>query len=480
MLHCAPSTRSNMRTMPDTPTQSLEAEYAASRPRSQALHVRARASLPGGISHDGRVIAPFPFYVDRADGARKWDVDGHAYLDAWSGHGSLVLGHNHPAVVDAITKQASRGLHYSACHELELRWAELVRECVPVAERVRFTVTGTETNALALKVARACTGRTRVIKFEGHFHGLHDYLIGGVKYPFREPASVGVPKAATDTVCIVRHGDLEATRTLLEAGDVAAVILEPAAAHSAVAPTDPEFLRQLRRLTREHGTVLIFDEVVTGFRMAPGGAQEYFGVTADLVSFAKAIAGGLPGAALVGRADLLDSIAFTADAEHNRMRRVADQGTHSAAPLVAAAGVATLEILKTGEPQRHLNALGDRVRDGFNGVLERRGLAGHVYGHSSIFRIFLGESREQLGLHDGSYDHEVLDRGMGPIGAALHLAMLINGVDYARGLAIGWLNAAMTEADIDRMVTAFDQSLDRLAADGVRLRTAEETRGSGL
>ena len=453
--------------MPETPTLSLAAEYATARPRSRALYARALKSLPGGISHDGRALTPFPLYVERADGTRKWDVDGHEYIDAWSGHASLILGHNHPAVVAAITEQARRGLHYSACHELELRWAELILECVPGAERVRFTVTGTETNALALKVARACTGRTRVIKFEGHFHGLHDYLVGGVKYPFHAPASAGVPRAATDTVRLVRHGDLETTRALLEEGDVAAVILEPGAAHSAIAPTAPEFLRELRELTQRHGTVLIFDEVVTGFRMAPGGAQEYFGVTADLVSFAKAVAGGLPGGALVGRADLLESIAFTHDAEHDRMRRVADQGTHSAVPLVAAAGIAALEILKTGEPQRRMNQLGDRLRDGCNDVLAHRGVSGVVYGHTSIFRIFLGKSREQLGLHDGSYDHETLDRGMGPIGASLHLAMLINGVDYTRGLGIGWLNDAMTVADIDQMVSAFDRSLGRIAAAGI-------------
>ena len=453
--------------MAHTTTPTIDAEYAEARPRSRELFHRAATLMPGGISHDGRAFTPFPFYVARADGARKWDVDGHEYIDGWSGHGSLVLGHNHPAVLAAIVEQASRGLHYSACHELEVRWAELVTACVPGAERVRFTITGTETNALAIRVARASTGRTRVIKFEGHFHGVHDYLAGGVKYPFATPLSPGIPAAAAETVQVVPHGDLQRVEDLLTRGDVAAVILEPAAAHSAVAPSTPAFLRGLRDLTRAHGTVLIFDEVVTGFRMAPGGAQEYFGVTADLVSLAKAVAGGLPGAALTGRADLLDAIAFTGDAERNRARRIADQGTCSAIPIVAAAGVAALEILKTGDVQRRLAVLGDRLRAGLNGVLTRRGVAGCAYGHTSIFRVLLGQSRQELGLDDGHYDHEALDRGMGPLGHSLHLAMLLNGVDYNRGLSLGWLNAAMTDADIDAIVSAFDRSLTRLEVEGL-------------
>src|ERR1700674_1788140 len=160
--------------------KTIEHEYAETRPKSRALYERARQSMPSGEAHDGRAITPFPCYVERADGPRKWDVDGHAYLDCWSGHGALILGHNHPAVLRAIIEQASRGLHYSACHELELRWAELIREIVPGAERVRFTMTGTETTALAIRVARAFTGRTKIVKFQGHFHGLHDSAMSAV------------------------------------------------------------------------------------------------------------------------------------------------------------------------------------------------------------------------------------------------------------------------------------------------------------
>jgi glutamate-1-semialdehyde 2,1-aminomutase len=233
-----------------------------------------------------------------------------------------------------------------------------------------------------------------------------------------------------------------------------------------VVPTNPAFLRGLRQLTRERGVILIFDEVVTGFRMAPGGAQEYFGVTADLTCLAKAVAGGLPGAALVGRADILDTVAFSGDAKRDRTKRVADQGTYSATPLIAAAGVAALEILRTGEVQKHCNRLGDRVREGMQQVLDRRGVLGCVYGASSIFRMFLGADAKELGLHDYTLDEARLDRGMGPLGAKLHLAMLINGVDFNRGSGIGWLNGAMTDADVDRMIEAFDRSIARLRDEG--------------
>jgi glutamate-1-semialdehyde 2,1-aminomutase len=446
---------------------TIEEEYAAARPRSRALYARARESMPSGAAHDGRVFTPFPFYVERADGARKWDVDGHAYLDCWSGHGALILGHNHPAIVSAITEQARRGLHYSACHELEVRWAELIRASVPGAERVRFMMTGTETTALALRVARAHTGRTKIIKFRGHFHGIHDSAVAAVKDPFEIPMSAGVPAEALGTVLVARHNDLAHVRELLDRHEVAAVILEPAGGRSMVAPTNPAFLHALRALSRERGVILIFDEVVTGFRMAPGGAQEYFGVTADLTCLAKAVAGGLPGAALVGRADLMETIAFTGDARRDRTQRVADQGTYSGTPLVAAAGVAALEILRTGQVQRELNRLGDRLRDGMNQVLKARGVRGCVYGASSVFRIFLGADAQELGLHDWTLDEARLDRGMGPLGAALHLAMLISGVDYNRGSANGWLNAAMNDADIDQIVDAFDRALVRLGQDGL-------------
>jgi glutamate-1-semialdehyde 2,1-aminomutase len=441
---------------------TIEQDYADARPRSRALHERAVKRMPSGVAHDGRSFTPFPFYVARADGARKWDVDGHEYIDCWSGHGALMLGHNHPAVLTAIQEQAKLGTHYSACSEIEVRWAELICSIVPGAERVRFMMTGTETTALAIRVARAFTGRHHIVKFEAHFHGLHDAVMAAVKDPFEIPVSAGVPPSTLSTTLVARNNDLAHVEELLDEHEVAAVILEPAGARSMTVPTNPAFLKALRRLTRERGVILIFDEVVTGFRMAAGGAQEYYGVTADLTCLAKAVAGGLPGAALVGRADLLDAITLKGDARRDRVERVADQGTFSGTPLIAAAGVAALEILKTGEVQRELNRKGDRLREGMNQVLKTRGVVGCVYGASSIFRIHLGASAEELGLPTYTMDATRLDRGMGPLGGALHLAMLLNGVDYSRGASHGWMNGALTDKDVDLIVDAFDRSIVRL------------------
>jgi glutamate-1-semialdehyde 2,1-aminomutase len=441
---------------------TIEQDYADARPRSRALHERAVKRMPSGVAHDGRSFTPFPFYVARADGARKGDVDGHEYIDCWSGHGALMLGHNHPAVLTAIQEQAKLGTHYSACSEIEVRWAELICSIVPGAERVRFMMTGTETTALAIRVARAFTGRHHIVKFEAHFHGLHDAVMAAVKDPFEIPVSAGVPPSTLSTTLVARNNDLAHVEELLDEHEVAAVILEPAGARSMTVPTNPAFLKALRRLTRERGVILIFDEVVTGFRMAAGGAQEYYGVTADLTCLAKAVAGGLPGAALVGRADLLDAITLKGDARRDRVERVADQGTFSGTPLIAAAGVAALEILKTGEVQRELNRKGDRLREGMNQVLKTRGVVGCVYGASSIFRIHLGASAEELGLPTYTMDATRLDRGMGPLGGALHLAMLLNGVDYSRGASHGWMNGALTDKDVDLIVDAFDRSIVRL------------------
>jgi glutamate-1-semialdehyde 2,1-aminomutase len=446
--------------------QTVEQEYAAANPKSKALYERASKLMPSGAAHDGRVFSPFPFYVERADGARKWDVDGHEYVDCWSGHGALVLGHNHPAVVRAIEAQVTKGTHYSACSELEVRWAELIRDCVPGAERVRFTMTGTETTALAIRVARTVTGRTKIVKFQGHFHGIHDAVVPAVRDPFEIPMTSGVPQEVIRHTLVARPNRIDELTALLDEHEVAAVILEPAAGRSMVVPTNPKFLHELRELTRRKGVILIFDEVVTGFRLAAGGAQEYFGVTADMTCLAKAVAGGLPGAALVGRADLLDAISFKGDAKRDRTARVADQGSYSGTPLIAASGVAALEILKTGEVQKHINRLGDRIREQLNQVLATRRVKGCVYGHASVFRIFLGATTQELGLDTWQLDEARLERGMGPLGAKMHIAMLLNGVDYNRGTANGWLNGAMTDKDVDRIADAFDRSLVRLKEEG--------------
>src|SRR5437773_1309363 len=198
---------------------TIQEEYRAKHPRSAALAERARAAIPGGITHDIRHLAPFPTYIDRASGTRKWDVDGHEYVDYWMGHGALFLGHCHPAVVTAVQEQVARGTHVGASHELEVRWAELVNRLVPCAELTRFTMSGTEATHLAMRVARAATGRTKILKFTGHFHGWHDGAVAAVNPPYEVPMSAGIPGATLDQVVICLPNDIKSVEVALQRGD---------------------------------------------------------------------------------------------------------------------------------------------------------------------------------------------------------------------------------------------------------------------
>jgi glutamate-1-semialdehyde 2,1-aminomutase len=316
---------------------ALVDEWAAANRRSRELHEDARRVLPGGLAHDVRRADPFPLAVARARGARKWDVDGHELVCYVMGHGALLLGHAHPAVVEAIRAQARVALHPGACHELERAWAAEVVRLVPSAERVRFTSSGTEATMLALQVARAFTGRPRLVKLVGHFHGWHDWAAFGVDPPFARPATPGIPAAVANLVSVLPP-ELPAVERTLAAGDVAAVMLEPSGAAWGAVPLPEGFLAGVRALCDEHGAVLVFDEVVTGFRWSPGGAQELAGVVPDLTALAKVLAGGMPGGALAGRAEVMEVLAFRREGE----TKVSHPGTHNAHPVSAAAGIATL------------------------------------------------------------------------------------------------------------------------------------------
>jgi len=339
------------------PATELSEAFAQRFPRSLTEFQRAEGIFPAGITHDSRHSGPYPIYVDHAQGAHKWTIDGVDLIDYWMGHGALLLGHNNPAIVEAVQAQLSRGTHFGASHQLEEAWGELVIRLIPSAERVRFTSSGTEATLLALRLARAATGRSKVIKFQGHFHGWHDYLAVGITPPFDAPNSAGIPAEVQSTVLLAASNSLRAVRELLDAhDDVAAVILEPGGGSNGLIAPDLEFLHSLRALTAKRGVVLIFDEVITGFRYARGGAQERYGITPDLTTLAKILAGGLPGGAVTGRADILGFLDYHADAQWNRHGRVAQQGTFNGNPLSAAAGIACLTQVATGKPVERASA----------------------------------------------------------------------------------------------------------------------------
>jgi glutamate-1-semialdehyde 2,1-aminomutase len=434
------------------PIGSAEA-WAAANQGSKSLSERASRVLPGGVTHDVRRAAPFPVAVARAEGSRKWDADGHEIVCYVMGHGSLLLGHSHPGTVAAVRDQAALAFHPGACHELESEWAEAVVDLVPSAELVRFTASGTEASLLALRLARAATGRDRVVKLEGHFHGWHDQVSFGTDPPFRGPDTAGVPRVLSEAVTVT-PADAQALAGALRGGDVAAVILEPSGAAWGTVPLPAGLLAAVRGLTSDTGTVLIFDEVISGFRWSPGGVQAAAGVTPDLTVLGKILAGGMPGGAVAGRADLMRLIAL-GDGDP---RRVAHPGTHNAHPVSAAAGIAALRACRSGEPQDHAARLAATLRTELTSVLAEAGVPGRAYGESSTFHLLIGDAEEPAALSPRR-----LKTGMSQeLSAELHNGMLLEGVHLFHGS--GFLSAAHGERDIEQTVAAFAATLARLPA----------------
>ncbi len=434
---------------------SIHETYRARHPRSAALAERARKAIPGGVTHDIRHLVPFAVYVDRARGSRKWDVDGNEYIDYWMGHGALFLGHCHPAVVAAVQAQMERGTHLGASHELEVRWAELVNRLVPCAEMTRFTMSGTEATHLAIRLARAFTGRPRIVKLAGHFHGWHDGVVAGVNPPYEVPLSAGVPGTTLDQVVVCPPNDIKAVATALERGDVAAVILEPAGGQAGTTPTIPGYLQELREVTRRRDVLLIFDEVITGFRYAPGGAQEYFGVTPDLTTLAKIVAGGLPGGAVCGRRDVMAMLAHRGDPAWDRSERVAHAGTFNANPLSAAAAIPTLELCADASLQARASKLGEELRAGLNEALRRAGAPGAAYGEASIYHVSF-EGKPGLAGFDRPR--------RGDLYHLLRCALLNEGVDCS--MNHGWVSAVHTDEDIQQTILAYERAFRAMAAEG--------------
>ncbi len=433
---------------------SLVERWAAENPRSRSLHEHACTLFPSGVTHDVRRPDPFPLTIVRAEGARKWDADGHELVCYVMGHGSLLFGHSHPPVVEAVRRQAGLAFHAGASHVLEREWAEQVVELVPSAERVRFTSSGTEATLLALQVARAHTGKPRIVKLEGHFHGWHDYAAFGVDPPYERPATPSIPAGVAASVAVAPP-DLEAVERELAAGDVAAVILEPAGAAWGTVPMPGDFVAAVRERTRDVGTLLVFDEVVTGFRWSPGGAQALLGVRPDLTALAKILAGGLPGGALAGSGEAMEVLAF------GSASKVSHQGCHNAHPLAAAAGTTTLRLAADGSAQADAADRADALRAELAAVLDRQGAPGHIHGHSSTFCVLLGVGGELRNV-----PADVLKAGVtGELSAALHCGMLLNGVQLFHGA--GFISTAHTDADLDRTVTAFDAVVGDLQAEGL-------------
>jgi len=362
--------------------------------RSRRAMSEGARHLAGGASSNFRLgVSPTPLVIERGEGPYVVDVDGNRLIDYYAALGPMILGHNPTAVRDAVIRQLERGILYAAQTELEFEAAALVCRLVPCAERVRFVSSGTEAVQAALRLARAATGRRKIVKFEGHYHGWMDNILWSVaptpkaagprEAPNAVAASNGQDEEAGRNTIVLPWNDLAAFEKRLAGDDVALVIMEPVMCNSGGILPLPGYLEGVRAACTRHGTVLLFDEVITGFRLAAGGAQQRLGVTPDLATFGKAIANGFPVAALAGRADLLDRFA-TGGIVHG--------GTYNAQPISMAATVATLKELADPAVFADLERRGRRLMDGLAGALREAGVTARISGFPQIFNVALDVS----------------------------------------------------------------------------------------
>jgi glutamate-1-semialdehyde 2,1-aminomutase len=439
---------------------SAPADDDASFDASRDAIAHAAAWLPGGVSSSFRLgMAPHPLVFERASGACLHDVDGNRLVDYYLGMGPILLGHDAPEVVSAVAAQLGQGILYGGQSRIEARAAELLCAMVPCAERVRWAGSGTEVVQLALRVARAATGRAVELKFEGHYHGWLDSVAvstspapdaaGPADAPRRVHGSLGQDEAATVHTEVLGWNDLGALERRLAGGDVAAVLMEPAMCNAGAIAPAPGYLEGVRAACTRHGTVLVFDEVITGFRVAPGGAQQLYGVTPDLATFAKAIASGFPVAALAGRADLLERCAGGG---------VLHGGTYNAHPVTMAATVATLEAIADGSVHRTIAAHGERLMAGIDARLRAAGIPAVVTGFPQVFHV-------AFGLDAPARDWRGLQRADRPRYLRFVRELLARRV---RALERGawFLSRAHDEAIVDETLRAVEVAAERVARSG--------------
>jgi len=428
-------------------------DYVSKTPKSRVLYERAKKVLPGGVSYGLRYFEPYPFYTARAQGSKLYDVDGNEYVDFWLGHTALILGHGHPAVVDAVSDQLQRGTHYGTCHELEIKLAEQVALMVPNAKMMRFTNSGTEANMYATRLARTYTGRSRIAKFEGGWHGGYDALQVGVKYPFDLPESSGLTTGATQDTIVLPYNDLEGVRERLRHEEVACIIIEPVLGAGGGVPAEKEFLQGLREYCDERNTLLIFDEVITGFRLAPGGAQQYYGVKADVIVLGKILGGGFPIGAFCGSSEIMERLDTLV---YQRPRYSFHGGTFAANPVTMAAGFATLKLLEDGRLIEGLNNAGARVRKELSDIFETNRVDVQLTGAGSIFNTHFTKKRVNDAFAAYSADREKLIN--------YHLALIAVGL-FILPTHNGVLSTEHSGDDIEKLL-AETQEYAKLAASG--------------
>jgi glutamate-1-semialdehyde 2,1-aminomutase len=433
------------------PTPSLK------RARQTEMYARARRTLPGGTNSNFRAWGDDTVYIDRGKGAHIWDLDGNELIDLRMGYGPVILGHADDRVDDYVNERMRRGVSFSLTSEDEVRAIELLCELTGWVKKARMTVSGTEATMHAMRVARAYTGRTKIVKFEGQYHGVHDYALisvtpndmselGDAENPVGLAWGRGIPEAVSRTIIPARYNAMDVLRRIFErdGDDIAGVIIEPVLGNAQAILPQPGFHEAIRALTKEFGSVLIFDEVKTGFRFARGGAAEFFGIIPDLATYAKAMGNGYPVAAFGGTEEVMSVLP-----DH-----VSHGGTYAGNRVAASAAVKVLTILKETDALEKIHATGRAIQAGLEEILGRKGLA-HVFtGHPSMFGIMFAEEAPTEYRDWATSDHDLYDM----IAVGMHARGAMPEPDSREPW---FLCEAHAEGNhVDRIVSIFADSLD--------------------
>ncbi|MDD5403227.1 MAG: glutamate-1-semialdehyde 2,1-aminomutase [Sulfuricella sp.] len=423
--------------------------------RNQTLFEQSQRLIPGGVNSPVRAfgsVGGTPVFFKRGKGAMLWDEDGKSYIDYVGSWGPAILGHAYPKVVKAVQEAAARGLSFGAPTARELEMAELLCKLVPSMEQVRLVSSGTEATMSAIRLARGFTGRSRIIKFEGCYHGHADFLLvkaGSGALTFGNPSSAGVPAEVAAQTLVLGYNDVAGLTQTFKSigGEIAAVIVEPVAGNMNLIAPRPEFLQALRDLCTQHGSVLVFDEVMTGFRVGPGSAQGLYGITPDLTTLGKVIGGGMPVGAFGGRRDIMEKLA--------PLGPVYQAGTLSGNPVAVAAGLATLKLLQTPEFYEKLGAMTRKLTDGLTAVARELGIPFCAQAVGGMFGLYFSATVPTSYAEVMQCDKERFNR--------FFHAMLDEGVYFApSAFEAGFVSAAHGDAEIAATLEAARRAFEKL------------------
>ncbi len=426
--------------------------YRLKTPRSEKLFKRAKEVMPGGISHNIHYFPPYPFFIKKTKGSKIWDVDGNEYIDLWMGNYTHILGHRPAVIVQAIEKQLKEGIHWGLVYKKQIEWAELIQELVPSAEMVRFCCSGTEATMYAVRLARAFTGKKIVLKIAGGWHGANPDLSLGIKMPYDREESLGLLPELQKYTKVIPFNDLSGSLKVIHQNkkDLAGIILEPIVGEGGFNPATKEYLQMLRSETKKLGALLIFDEVISCFRVALGGAQERFNITPDLTTLGKIVGGGLPVGALVGKREILEKT--SPEKKRNKWEKILiGGGTFSAHPLTAAAGLTMLNYLKDHHQKVYpiLESKGKKVRKGMQEAFHREGVNAVVTGIGSLFQTHFPFQKGES-LNSPHSIHRFTDIEKREI--EFRVRMLSKGIHVMHGG--GSLTLAHSDEDIEKIIKA--------------------------